>query len=174
MYFLNDGKDLMLTTVAPIPENVLSLPGYSPDSVLNNFIQSIIQGATPLIYSNVEYKGIPSKFYKVRIDDELNPIQGLIADSYNFIHNDTIYSFSYLRYDASELYDYNKQRMFFDMIEVKGILSDKNIPTGTETPETSVQEVPSSGLTTNKLITLGICFLIIIAGLYWLRIRRKK
>lgn len=119
MYFLNDGKDLMLVTVAPIPANITAQSNYNKDSVLNNFIQSVISNSTQLIFSEVDYKGLPSKYYKVRVDEDKNPIKGLIADAYNFIHRDTIYSFSYLRYDATELYDYNKQRMFFDMVVIK-------------------------------------------------------
>ncbi len=175
IYFLNDGKDLMLATVAPIPSNVLTMPDYRPDSVLNNFIQTIIKGATPLIYSDVEYKGIASRFYKVRVDDELNPIQGLIADSYNFIYQDTIYSFSYLRYNATELYDYNKQRMFFDMIEVrKSDIAVRDSIVSKEYTDTLAPRKKSPWDAILKITALAISLMAITVAMYWLQNRKKS
>lgn len=175
IYFLNDGKDLMLATVAPIPASVLSMPNYQKDSVLNNFIQTIIKGATPLIYTDVEYKGIRSKFYKVRVDDDLNPIQGLIADSYNFIYLDTIYSFSYLRYNATDLYDYTKQRMFFDMIDIKKYEAAVKDSTVSQNYPDSVDTKKKSPWDAIWKITALASFLIAItAGMYWFQNRRKS
>lgn len=118
IYFYQEGKDYMLATAAPIPDSILLKDNYSTDSILDNFIQSVTVGSNFLIYNDLEYKEQPAKFYKVRVDDDANPIRGLIADSYNFIYKNTIYSISYLRYDASELFNYNNQRKFFDMVEI--------------------------------------------------------
>lgn len=129
IFYWNEKKDLLLTTIKPIPERILSQSNYNQDSILKSYINSSTQGANLLIYTDVDYKNIPAKFYKVRVDDVHSPIKGLVAESYNFILQDTLYSISYLRYNASELYDYEKVRMFFDMVEINAVhasqLSDK-------------------------------------------------
>lgn len=175
MYFLNDGKDLMLATVAPIPNTVTSQTNYQSDSVLNNFIASIIGNATKLIYSDIEFKGIPSKYYKVRVDESDNPIKGLIADSYNFVYKDTIYSFSYLRYDATELYNYNQQRMFFDMVEIKNYVDQSTskplIPS--ENPIANSTSKNSQSNTMN-LIALAVALVGIVILIYRFQNRKGK
>lgn len=166
MYFLNDGKDLLLATVAPIPANITAQNHYNQDSVLNNFIQSVIANSTQLIFSEVQYKGLASKYYKVRVDEDDNPIKGLIADAYNFIHKDTIYSFSYLRYDATEMYDYNKQRMFFDMVEVKSfdhagqVTSQEVIQTAPLAPIVKDSKSKTMNFISIAVLILGILLLI--------------
>lgn len=175
MYFLVEGNDMMLATVAPIPNTILLQEDYNQDSVLNNFISSVVQNANRLIFSNVEYKGIPAKFYKVRVEDQLNTIQGLVTDSYNFIYQDTIYSISYLRYKASDLYDYNKQRTFFDRIEIL----KNNLQLTADSNNLHPTEIKNNDNSTSKKSTLqfiGIAILIIAItiGIYFFQTRKNK
>ena len=175
MFFLLEGNDMMLATVAPIPNTILLQEDYNQDTVLNNFVLSVIQNANQLIYSNVEYKGVPAKFYKVRVEDPLNSIQGLITDSYNFIHQDTIYSISYWRYKASELYDYNKQRTFFDRVEIlKDHLSIA--PETNDIQPTAINNKNQSSTKSSTLQFIGIAILIIAItiGIYLFQVRNKK
>ncbi|HUH73192.1 MAG TPA: hypothetical protein VLZ75_02180 [Chitinophagales bacterium] len=175
MFFLLEGNDMMLATVAPIPNTILLQEDYNQDTVLNNFVLSVIQNANQLIYSNVEYKGVPAKFYKVRVEDPLNTIQGLITDSYNFIFQDTIYSISYLRYKATDLYDYNKQRTFFDRIEIQksSIQMDADI---NEFQPTEVKSIQSTSSNKSTYQFIGIAFLVIALtiGIYIFQARRNK
>ena len=175
MYYLLEGKDLMLATVAPIPKTILLEKDYNKDSVLNNFINSVIQNAKQLIFSDVEYKGLSAKFYKVRVEDPLNEIQGLITDSYNFIYQDTIYSISYLRYKATDLYDYTRQRLFFDRVEIQQSTFTSNYDSNTFQP-IELNKTNDSNSNNSTLKFIGIAFLIIAItfGIYFYQSRRKK
>jgi hypothetical protein len=175
MHFLLDGNDMMLATVAPIPSTILLQENYNKDSILNNFIQSVIQNANKLIFSDVEYKGVRAKFYKVRVEDPLNTIQGLITDSYNFIYQDTIYSISYLRYKANDLYDYNKQRMFFDRVE----FHENQLPIDSESNKVPPIEKEShlksnDSSSTLQFVGIAILILALTFGIFIYQTKRKK
>lgn len=175
IYFLNIGKEYMLASVIPLPDSVRSDKTIEPDSLLNRYVQSVIQDATTLIYTNLEYKGLPAKFYKVRVDNEMNPISGLIADSYNLLFMDTIYSFSYLRYDATEMYDYNRQRKFFDQIEISKT-DPKNDTTETFPSINTNQTHADSGQSHffTPLIFALISLLLSVGGFVYIRRRNKN
>ena len=148
---------MMLTTVAPIPEEVLKSDTFHTDTLISRFIADIITDATPLIYTDITFKDQQAKFYKVRVDNELNPLKGLIVDSYTLIHRDTLYSFSYWRYDASELYDYSKQRMFFDMIRITaGSADSSSAPQPVTQPNTSSAPQQKSRYWLFIVIAIGI------------------
>lgn len=175
MFYLLEGNDMMLTTVAPIPNTILLQENYNKDSVLSNFINSVIQNANQLIFSDVEYKGIPAKFYKVRVEDPLNAIQGLITDSYNFIYEDTIYSISYLRYKASDLYDYNKQRMYFDRVDIH----QNQLPIDSNSNKNQRAEIqnnnPSnSSNSTFEFIVIAILIIALTIGIYIFQSKKNK
>ncbi len=173
--YLLQGKDMMLATVAPIPSTILLDKNYNKDSVLNNFIQSVIQDANPLIFSDVEYKGIPAKFYKVRVENPLNSIQGLITDSYNFIYQDTIYSISYLRYKATDLYDYNQQRMFFDRVEIHPNASlSKSDSNRLKTAELRKKDNSNTNNSTWKFIGIALLIIATTIGIYVYQAKKNK
>lgn len=166
---------MMLATVSPIPSSILLEKDYNKDSILNNYINSVIQNANQLIYSDVEYKGIPAKFYKVRVEDPLNEIQGLITDSYNFIYQDTIYSISYLRYNATDLYDYTRQRMFFDRVEFMHYLPIQNLDSNTiQSSELQNINDTSSNNSTLQFIGIALLILAITIGIFIYQTKKNK
>lgn len=156
LYHYTDEDDVMIASATYIPDSLYNNIEVNLDTLLNHFIQSTIQGATTLIFSNTLFKNQKSIFYKVRIDDDLNPIRGLVVDSYNFVIKDTIYSISYLRYNAKELYNYNQQRKYFDMVEVNNASSSPNDSTILKDTTSTVKENSSTSTSYIKYIVFLI------------------
>ncbi|MCO5231579.1 MAG: hypothetical protein M9958_10530 [Chitinophagales bacterium] len=171
LFHYTEGDDVMIASTTLIPDSLFSQTNINLDTVLNNFIQSSIQGATTLIYSKTMYKNQNAIFYKVRIDDELNPIKGLIVDSYNFILEDTIYSISYLRYHAKELYNYNQQRKYFDMVEIHSI---DHISTDSATNSNTDISIPGSDTTSKNHIPFIALILVIAIGVAIFYNKKRK
>jgi hypothetical protein len=111
-------EEMMMCSVVAIPDSVLNSDTFRIQQVLDNFTNSIITGATRLIYTDVDYKGLDAKYFKVRMDDERNPLFGLIVDGYSFSLADTLYSLSYWRFKPGDLFDYSLQRTFYDKVEI--------------------------------------------------------
>jgi hypothetical protein len=119
IFYFREGNEMMICTVAPIPDSILSADTFQMNVLLDNFINDIVSGANVLIYSDVIYKGLPAKYYKVRVEDEYHQLYGLLLDSYTMPVSDIIYSFAYWRFQATELFDYSRQRMFYDMVDIQ-------------------------------------------------------
>ncbi|HZH68691.1 MAG TPA: hypothetical protein VFD65_05775 [Chitinophagales bacterium] len=173
IYFLSEGKEHLLASVAPIPDSLKPQNDLQADTLLNNYIQSVIIGATPLIYTNVEFQDIPAKYYTVRMDNERSPNHGLVVDSYTLIYLDTIYSFSFFRYNATQLYNYNKQRKFFDMIKIEKITpSTSDSLTREQTVISTTNQ--SSERSYPIWIFVSIISSIAILSISWYWLKKKK
>ena len=174
IYYLQDGDDYMLASLSPLPSDVNN-DGITQDSLLNQYIRNTIENANVLIYSNVDFKGIQGKFYKVRMDDPDSYIKGLIVDSYNIIYQDTIYTFSYFRYNAKELYDYKKQKKFFDRIEIgANIHSHEESTEGVEIKSNEQLNEKTTMNHHNKWISIALGLSIIIIIILVIRIVQLK
>ncbi|MCO5249497.1 MAG: hypothetical protein M9887_11200 [Chitinophagales bacterium] len=175
MYFYREGDIYMLTSLTPLSESEKLL---DRDSLLDVYIKNTIQDATSLVYSNVSFNGVPAKFYKVRMDDFDNDIRGLIVDSYNLIFQDTLYSFSYFRYHASELYDYKKQKKFFDKIEIENsdIIGAGSLDSSQfiKNADTLAYENGYAGNVKWLWIALGICLFVIVGLIVRIAWLKKK
>lgn len=172
LYHFTEGDDVMIAATTLIPDSLFSQNNLNLDTVLNNFIQSSIQGATILIYSKTMYKNQNALFYKVRIDDDLNPIKGLIVDSYNFILKDTIYSVSYLRYHAKELYNYNQQRKYFDMVEIHA--ADFITADSATNSNTNISIQKNDTNSKNYIPFIAIILIVIAIGVSFLFYKKRK
>jgi hypothetical protein len=160
IFYFREGNELMICTVAPIPDSILRADTFQMNLLLDNFINDIVSGANVLIYSDVNYKGFPAKYYKVRVQDEYHQLYGLLLDSYTMPVSDTIYSFAYWRFQATELFDYSRQRMFYDMVEIQLPAVD-SLGTDKEKEQEKQQQLPFSrpSLIVISLLSLGLVLL---------------
>lgn len=154
-------EEMMMCSVVAIPDSVLKADTFQINQVLDNFTNSIITGSTRLIYTDVDYKGVNAKYFKVRMDDERNPLFGLIVDGYSFSLADTLYSLSYWRFKPSDLFDYSQQRMFYDKAEISlPIINDSmdKIDSGEE----MVPEQAAGRMNTKDYILIGLVIILSI------------
>lgn len=159
--FYRDQNEMMVCTVAPIPEDVLKSDTFNLDQLLDNFIRDIVSGATISVFSNTIFKNHPAKYCKVRVEDEYHPLFGLILDSYTFELADTVYNLAYWRFNANDLYDYSRQKAFYDKVEISPAASAP-----TETPEEKIQSISTNVSTQTRTLILALIPLLMIAIWY--------
>lgn len=160
IYYFRELNEMMICTVAPIPDSILRADTFQMNVLLDNFINDIVSGANVLIYSDVSYKGLPAKYYKVRVEDEYHQLYGLLLDSYTMPVLDTIYSFAYWRFQATEMFDYSRQRMFYDMVEI-AVPEFDSIVAGKEKEQENQQTLPfsRSSMVVISVLSLGLVLL---------------
>jgi hypothetical protein len=117
--YLRENDEMMMANVAAVPHERLVSDTFSPAKAVDRFVNDIIAGSTRLIYTDVVFKGTEAKYYKIRMDKETDQLFGLVVDGYCFFLSDTIYNLSYWRFKPGELFDYSRQRLFYDKIEIR-------------------------------------------------------
>jgi hypothetical protein len=169
VYYHRDGNEMMVCTVAPISEDILSADTFNMDRLINNFINDIVSGANVLILSDVSYKNLPAKYYKIRVDNEFHPLHGLMLDSYTLPVSDTVYNFAYWRFNATEIYDYSRQRTFYDKVEIAR-------PAEVPAAETSMRAQETEYKTPRSRWFFPFVFVlcIAVAGLAYLLYRQRQ
>lgn len=166
-------EEMMMCSVVAIPDSVLNSDTFQIQQVLDNFTNSIITGSTRLIYTDVDYKGVDAKYFKVRMDDERNPLFGLIVDGYSFSLADTLYSLSYWRFKPSDLFDYSQQRTFYDKVEISlPVASESNGKIDSEVEITDFQT--DVGLNMKDYILIGLVIVLSIAVVFLVLKRTGK
>jgi hypothetical protein len=170
--YVRENDEMMMANVAAVPSKNLLSDTFSSIKAVDRFVNDIIAGSSRLFYTDVAFKGTDAKYYKIRMDKEGDPLYGLVVDGYCFFLNDTIYNLSYWRFKPGELFDYSRQRLFYDKIEIttvaKNTLLNYNL----------TSELPNEGSSDTKktnlpVYILGSMVVILAAVILYQRMQRK-
>ena len=172
--YVRENDEMMMANVAAVPLDALQSDTFSATKAVDRFVNDIIAGSTRLIYTDLAFKGIQAKYYKIRRDMETDPLLGLVVDGYCFFLNDTIYSFSYWRFKPGELFDYSRQRMFYDKIEITQIPASITVSDEKRSLQGSVEEDDSEKKRNMPAIMLGSVVAILAAVVMYQRFQQKR
>lgn len=172
--YVRENDEMMMANVAAVPPERLASDTFSAAKAVDRFVNDIMAGSTRLIYTDVIFKGTEAKYYKIRMDKETDQYLGLVVDGYCFFLNDTIYNLSYWRFKPGELFDYSRQRLFYDKIEIKKNESSTSVQDGSSAPSQPYKKESGYQKKNTPAIMLGSVVAILAAVMLYQRSQQQK